>query len=364
MGTGRPASLGRTRETTVTRPIRLGIVGAGRIVRAEHVPRFRAIPGVELVAVANRTPESSRRAAADLGIERSVDDWRSLVTDPGVDAVLVGAWPYLHAPVAIAALEAGKHVLTEARMAATGADARAMLAASRSRPDLVAMVVPSSFSLWADATIRRLLDDGAIGPLRHVRLAWQSSGPDEPGEGWRWQRRFSGENVMALGIAYEAMARWLSAATAVTAITRMSPGPGDWPTDAPATETGVIDVPDHVLAILEFPEDVTATIEMSARTQAPAANTAILFGSSGTIEVDFAAQRIRHSPVGGDWAAVEVREADRAGWTAELDFVASIREGRPVTLTDFATGAHYMAVVEAVDRSRAHGRREVVPTVI
>ena len=99
-------------------PIRIGIVGAGRIVRAEHLPRFRAIEGVEIVALANSSPGSSQRAAADLRIERTFDDWRALVRDAGVDAVLVGAWPYLHAPVAIAALAAGKHVLTEARMAA------------------------------------------------------------------------------------------------------------------------------------------------------------------------------------------------------------------------------------------------------
>ena len=142
-------------------PLRLGIVGAGKIVRAEHAPRFRAIPGVELAAVANRTPESSERAAADLGVARWVPDWQALVADPDIDAVLVGAWPYLHAPVTIAALDAGKHVLTEARMAATGADARDMVRAARARPDMVAMVVPASFSLWADATIRRLLADGA-----------------------------------------------------------------------------------------------------------------------------------------------------------------------------------------------------------
>jgi predicted dehydrogenase len=55
-----------------------------------------------------------------------------------------------------------------------------------------------------------------------------------------------------------------------------------------------------------------------------------------------------------------VHAADRADWTAEIDFVASIREGRPVTLTDFATGAHYMAVVEAIDRSAASGTRQLV----
>jgi predicted dehydrogenase len=341
----------------VSDSLRLGIVGAGKIVRAEHVPRFRAIPGVEIVTVVNRTPESSKVAAAELGIGRWATDWRTLVADPDIDAILVGAWPYLHAPVTIAALEAGKHVLTEARMAATGADAREMLHASRSHPDLVAMVVPASFSLWADATIRRLLAGGAIGRVRHARVTWQSSGPDEPGERWRWQQRFSGENVMALGIVYEGMARWLGAATAVTAVTRIDPA------SARPSGAGEVDVPDHVLAILEFPDEVTATVEMSARTQPLASNTATFFGSEGTLEVDFAAQRIRHARAGGDWAVVDIRDEDRAAWTAEIDFVASIRDGQPVTLTDFATGAHYMTVVEAVERSAHQGRRELVTAV-
>jgi predicted dehydrogenase len=339
--------------------IRIGIVGAGKIVRAEHIPRFRAIRGVELVAVANRTPESSAQAAAELSIERSIGDWHALVTDPGIDAVLVGAWPYLHAPVTVAALDAGKHVLTEARMAATGAEARAMLWSSRSHPDLVAMVVPASFSLWADTTIQRMLREGAIGRVRHSRVTWQSAGPDQPGEGWRWQRRYSGENVMALGIVYEAMARWLGPANAVRAVSRVGEPP-----DRAASDLGiVVDVADHVLAILDFPDGVTATIEMSARTQPLASNAATFYGTDGTIEVDFASQQIRRAPAGGAWAPVEIRDEDRAGWTAELDFIESIREGRPVTLTDFATGAHYMTVVEAMDRSAVRGSRELVPAI-
>jgi predicted dehydrogenase len=246
-------------------------------------------------------------------------------------------------------------------MAATGAEAREMLRASLAHPDLVAMVVPASFSLWADATIRRLLADGAVGQVRHARVTWHSNGPDEPGEGWRWQRRFSGENVMALGIVYEAMARWLGPATAVTAVSRIDRDRGV--DTAAGAGGGEIDIPDHVLAILEFPDDVTAAVEMSARTQPIAANTVTFFGSDGTIEVDFAAQRIRNAPAGGDWVSVEIPDAERAGWTAELDFVASIRNGRPVNLTDFATGAHYMAVVEAVDRSAAEGRRVPVKAV-
>ena len=342
----------------MTEPIRIGIVGAGRIVRSEHIPRFRAIDGVELVAVANRSPESSREAAADLGIPRAVDDWQTLVADPGIDAVLVGAWPYLHAPVTIAALEAGKHVLTEARMAATAEDARQMLAASRANSDRVAMVVPASFSLWADGTIRRVLADGAIGRLRHVQVSWDYSGAGDPRDVWRWQRRFSGENVMALGILVESMARWLGPAEAVTAVTRL----GEAQREGPSGPVDV-DIPDHVLVIAAYPDDVTATIEMSARTNGLASDHVTFHGTTGSLVMDFAGQRLERAPLDGGRGSGEtlsIRDEDRAEWSAEIDFVASIRDGSPVTLTDFATGVGYMAFLEAVHRSAADGRRTTI----
>lgn len=333
-------------------PIRIGIVGAGGIVRAEHVPRFRAIEGVELAAVANRSPESSRRAAAELGIERACDDWRSLIADPEIDAVLVGAWPYLHAPVTIAALEAGKHVLTEARMAASADDARSMLRTSLVHPELVAMVVPASFSSWADKTIERTLRGGSIGRVRHVRVAWDTSGPGDPADFWRWQRRYSGQNVMALGIVAEAMARWLGEARAVSATASLGA-----PFRAGPAELVRADVPDHVLALIEYPDDVTAVLEMSGRTNAVESNRATFYGTEGTVRVDFGAERIERAGLGAGWEPVEVRDEDRAGWTAEIDFVAAIRGEREATLTDFATGVAYMAFVEAVDRSAASGKR-------
>src|SRR5262245_37794146 len=107
---------------TVSDRVRIGIAGGGKIVASEHVPRFRAIDGVELVAVANQTYESSQRAAAAMGISRAMRHWAELIDDADIDAILIGTWPYLHAQIAIAALEAGKHVITEARMA-TDADA-------------------------------------------------------------------------------------------------------------------------------------------------------------------------------------------------------------------------------------------------
>src|SRR5579883_1880886 len=139
-------------------PIRIGVVGAGANTRGRHIPGMRAIEGVEIIAVVNRSRASSERAAQELGIPHVHDTWRDLVRDPAIDAVMIGTWPYLHCPVTLAALEAGKHVLTEARMALNAAEALRMLAASKQHPELVAQVVPSPFGLKGDQVMRELIE--------------------------------------------------------------------------------------------------------------------------------------------------------------------------------------------------------------
>ena len=126
--------------------LQIGIVGAGSNTRNRHIPGFQSIDGVEVVVLANRTRESSQRVADSFGIRRIAEKWEDVVSDPGVDAVCIGTWPNLHAAATIAALENGKHVLTEARMARNLEEAEQMLAASRAHPDLVAQIVPAPMS--------------------------------------------------------------------------------------------------------------------------------------------------------------------------------------------------------------------------
>src|SRR2546423_12185694 len=97
--------------------IRVGVIGAGANTRLKHIPGLRTQNSVELVGLANRTEESSRKAAKELDIQKVYADWTELVKDPAIDAVCIGTWPYMHAQMTIAALDAGKHVLCEARMA-------------------------------------------------------------------------------------------------------------------------------------------------------------------------------------------------------------------------------------------------------
>src|SRR5437868_12320513 len=128
-------------------PLRIGLIGAGANTRSKHIPGLRALAGVEIVAVCNRRPESTAAAAREFGIPRTCAHWEELIADPDIDAVVIGTWPYLHYPITLAALAAGKHVLTEARLSLNAAEAHAMLAAARKHPDLVTQVVPSPFGL-------------------------------------------------------------------------------------------------------------------------------------------------------------------------------------------------------------------------
>ena len=144
------------------------MIGAGGIVTSTHLPGLRRMPGVEIVAVANRSLESSRRAAAELGIPRAYADWKQLLEADNIDAILIGTWPYMHRTITLAALESGRHVLCQARMANNAAEAHDMLAASRRHPNLVCMLVPSSSGYSVDIALRKLLADGFVGDVLSV----------------------------------------------------------------------------------------------------------------------------------------------------------------------------------------------------
>ena len=333
--------------------IGIGMVGAGNISRARHVPGFKAIPGVELVGVVNRTPESSRQAATEFGFGKTYANWRDLIDDKAVNAVVVATWPYLHAPVTLAALDAGKHVLTQARMATDSDEAHEMLAASRDHPELVTMIVPAPTSLWGDRAIERTLAEGAIGDLRTVRVTWGGSVSGGAPDPWRRQKRYSGNNIMAVGILYECMARWLGHASSVQARTEIyvPSGPGlDW--------TEHFDVPDYVAIQAEFAGRVHATIEISAHASFGGANSAYLFGTKGTLRVDFDAKTLAVATHGvTDYRPVEIRPDERQDWRVEVDFIGAIRGENEVRLTDFATGVRYMEFTDAVNESAATGQR-------
>src|SRR5256712_7578377 len=187
----------------INQTIRVGFVGAGANTRKHHIPKLRAQPGVELVAVANRTKESSERVAREFGIPRVYDDWRNLVRAPDVDAVCIGTWPYVHCAITLAALDAGKHVLCEARMAMDAAEARRMLDGARRAPHLITQLVPAPNTLEVDATLQRLVAAGDVGEVLAVEIPAGHGGVVGPPAAPPRRQAATGTRPTRLG-----MARW------------------------------------------------------------------------------------------------------------------------------------------------------------
>lgn len=331
-------------------PVRLGIVGAGGNTVKMHIPGFREIPGVELVSVCNRSRVSSERVAAEHGIPRVYDHWRELVDAADTDAILVGTWPYLHAPVTLAALARGKHVLTEARMAMNAAEARAMLETSRRHPRLVCQVVPAPYTLSVDTTVRRHLDEGWLGRLLavEVRAGGAFLRPDTP-LGWRQDRELSGLNIMSLGIWYEIVQRWVGPASAVVAMGRVFVATRP---DAEGREREVA-VPEHLDVVAPMTCGAQAHFQISAVTGHAGEPEVWLFGSEATLCYR-----------GGLWGGrrgepglreIPVPPAPRGGWRVEEEFVGAIRRQELVRYTTFEDGVGYMEFTEAVNRSLASG---------
>src|SRR5258708_37883487 len=95
------------------KPVRIGIIGAGANTRSRHIPGFRAIPGVEIVGVANRSSESTSRVAKEFSISKVYPDWRAGIHDPQVHALCIGTWPAQHCESTCGALAQNKDRATE-----------------------------------------------------------------------------------------------------------------------------------------------------------------------------------------------------------------------------------------------------------
>ncbi len=151
--------------------IRLGIVGLN-YGRAVLLPAFSADPRCAILGLAGSDDARAATAAREAGVKHGFGHWQELVAHPDIDAVAIAVPPALQAEIALAALKRGLAVFAEKPLAADLAGARAMRdqAIRSGRPTMVDFEFPELPS-WQRA--KAMLDDGAIGALRHVVVSWQ-----------------------------------------------------------------------------------------------------------------------------------------------------------------------------------------------
>ncbi len=337
--------------------IRIGVIGAGENTTWRHIPGLQAIEGVEIVGVCNRSRESSERVANEFNIPKTYDGWQDAIADPDTNAIVIGTWPYMHCRTTIAALEADKHVMCEARMAMNAQEAHAMRDASREKPHLVAQIVPSPMTLGQDNGIKRLIAEGYLGDVLAIEI--RSGGAfldsDAPLH-WRENFDLSGLNIMSMGIWYEAVMRWVGEATRVMAMgktfVRMR-------VDAEGIMRATR-IPNHI--------DVTADMECGGQLHVQVSNVSglagtdevFLFGSEGTLRI------ADDTLYGGQKDDSELSEVvlspDEIGaWRVEEEFVSAIRGQELITHTNFEDGVKYMEFTEAVNISMETGTAVGLP---
>ncbi|MGE3180343.1 MAG: Gfo/Idh/MocA family protein [Phycisphaerae bacterium] len=173
-------------------PVRFGILGVGRIAVKAYVPAILAAPNAVLAAAASR--DLSRAQA--IHPQRAYDDYDALLDDPEVEAVYIATHNGLHHPLAIAALERGKHVLCEKPLANDAAQCREMIAAARAaNRHLVEAFMYRYHPSIVEA--RRMVDEGAIGTLRTVEASF--SHPMRDKSDVRFRRDWGGGGLLDVG---------------------------------------------------------------------------------------------------------------------------------------------------------------------
>ncbi|MDF2491751.1 MAG: ntdC [Microbacterium sp.] len=178
-----------------------GFMGAAHSVGWRQAPRMFDLPDdVEMAVLVGRNPDAVATAAAQWGWSEWATDWREVVSRSDIDIVDIVTPGDSHAEIAIAALEAGKHVLCEKPLANTVAEAQAMAdaAASAAPRGAVSMVGFTYRRVPAATFLRDLIAEGAVGRVQQVRAAYRQDWLVDPGTplGWRLQKDLAGSGAL------------------------------------------------------------------------------------------------------------------------------------------------------------------------
>jgi predicted dehydrogenase len=339
---------------TTAKKLRIGIVGAGGIVRQKHLPGLQALPQAEVVVVCNSRPETAREVARDFHIPEVMTDWAEMIDRPDLDIIWIGTPPVLHAPITISALEAGKHVFCQARMAMNLSEGREMLSAAQARPQLVTMLCPPPHGMRGCRFMRKLLRDGYIGEPWHFRLTAMNgvfSDPLAPPH-WRQRTELNGINVLSVGIYAEVLERWLGSPRRLHAQMKVS---------VPKRDGYVVHIPDVVQVFGQWSNGLAGSLEWSGSAQFAPDETLAIYGRDGTLVYNFTKDEILGGRRGDRELQVLTIPSELEGhWTVEKDFIeAVLTGGHPEP--SFETGVKYLEFTEALNLSARGGHAVELP---
>ena len=261
----------------------VGIIGCGAIALRRHVPEYLDNAACRLAGFFDASPGRAAETAAQFG-GRAYGSLADMLADPAVDAVSVCTSNRFHAPVSIAALQAGKHVLCEKPIAVTNDEAQAMIDAA-DKAGCVLMVGHNQRLVDAHRKARECVDAGLIGRVIGFRTTFRHGGPEgwsrDGGAGtWFFRAGDASMGVLGdLGIHKVDLVRWLLRDEVATVFCRTA-------TLDKRNEHGQpIEVEDNAQCLIRMRNGVQGMMDLSWTHYGQEENGTVLFGTRGVMRI-------------------------------------------------------------------------------
>lgn len=258
--------------------LKAAIIGCGSIAEKRHIPEYAANKQVEIVAVCDIVGERAEKMASQYGA-KAYTDYKEIMQVADVDVVSVCLPNNLHAPVSIAALQAGKHVLCEKPMATSKEEAEAMIEAARVSGKTL-MIAHNQRFVASHQKAKEILDSGKLGKIYSFKTTFGHPGPEawsvDGADSWFFNKEQAFIGAMGdLGVHKSDLMRYLL---------------GEFSEVGAFIETNAkqnTDVDDNAVCILRTESGIIGTLAASwAYTAGSGDNSTIIYGENGTLKLE------------------------------------------------------------------------------
>lgn len=364
----------------MSQSIGVGLIGTGYMGKCHALawnavgPVFGGTPRPRLVHLAEVSRPLAEARADEFGFARATADWRALVADPEVDVVSITTPNAFHAEMAVTALEAGKHVWCEKPMAVGFADAERMAGAAMASGKVAAL----GYNYIQNPMIRhirRLLGEGAIGAVNHVRFEMDEDFMADPDALFYWKSEASsGYGALDdFGVHPLSLIQYLFGGVASVTAQLSKPYP-----ERPTREgtPRAVETWDIASILFTLTGGVSGTMALDRSAWGRKGRIALqIFGSKGTIAYDqerfnevqvFEAgsdgfRTILAGPLHPPYDRFVPAPGHSLGFNdlkvVECHELLEAIAGRPAQIVDFARGLEIERAVHAMARSHREGRR-------
>jgi len=351
----------------------IGLVGTG-FARTTQIPGFRDCMGAKIVAIASRHRERAEGVAKEFGIPDVCTEWRELVEHPDVDLVSIVTPPATHMEIALAALDNRKAVLCEKPMAMDAKQTVRMLEQARAA-GVLALIDHELRFLNSRRTMRAMLQNGAIGQVRHCNYLFRSDYRGVLDRQWDWwsDASMGGGTLGAIGSHAIDSFRWMLGTEISSVLGMLSTHIKQRPDKASGTARTVTS-DDEAKLLFRFADGpnnagATGAVSLSVVESGKYENRFEVYGTTGALMVEETGE-LWHSPVGsGAWRPVQVDQDHMAqgmresswsrGFTAfSVAIVDALRNGKSTVrdAASFEDGHRVQLVLDAARTSNDSGK--------